>query len=176
MGADVAVGTTQRFGIPLGFGGPHAAFFATHEAYKRLIPGRIIGVTVDADDNRALRMALTDKRTTYQKRKATSNICTAQALLAVMAGMYAVYHGGEGIKYIARQIHSLANILDQAFLKLGLEQENKAFFDTLRIKVSNADKLKILLKHKKSILTISIRIRSVLQSMKRPLMQISNKL
>ena len=134
IGADVVLGTTQRFGIPLGYGGPHAAYFATKEEYKRSMPGRIIGVTVDTDGNRALRMALQTREQHIKRDKATSNICTAQVLLSVMAGMYTVYHGPKGLQYIANKVHASAVTLANELEKLGLYQTNSAYFDTIVIK------------------------------------------
>ncbi len=147
MGADVVVGTTQRFGIPLGYGGPHAAYFATKDDYKRSMPGRIIGVTVDTNGNRALRMALQTREQHIKRDKATSNICTAQVLLAVMAGMYAVYHGPKGLKYIANKVHASASTLANELEKLGIYQINTFYFDTIAVK-ADAKKVKVLAEEK----------------------------
>lgn len=138
FGASVVVGTTQRFGIPLGYGGPHAAFFATKEAYKRSIPGRIIGVTKDMNGKRALRMALQTREQHIKRERATSNICTAQVLLAVMAGMYAVYHGKEGIQYIADTVHNKTKLVADYLEKAGFKQLNTSYFDTLLIEIEEA--------------------------------------
>src|SRR3984885_8692176 len=141
LGADIAIGSAQRFGVPMGYGGPHAAYMSVRDALKRSLPGRLVGLSVDSRGQPAYRLALQTREQHIRREKATSNICTAQVLLAIIASMYAVYHGPEGLTHIARTVHRRASVLAAGLRKLGFKPQSEAFFDTVSVKVDNQNEI-----------------------------------